>query len=111
MAYATVDQLARALRGRVTPENTDDLQRCADAAALEIDNCVDRAVGDPIDPADPLAVSVNIARGCEWYKANDALFGAIGFSDTGTLKAPEAGFVFRYGATLQPLKRTAGVVA
>jgi hypothetical protein len=110
VSYATVDQLAKALRGRVTPENTADLQRCLDAATVEIDNCVDRPVDDPIDPADPLAVSVNIARGCEWYKANDVIFGAGGFDQTGLLTPPD-GFAFRYGATLQPLKPTAGVVA
>jgi len=110
MAYATVEQLAKALRGRVTPENTDDLQRCLDAAALEIDTAVDRLPDDPIDPADPLACSVNIARGCEWYKANDVVFGAGGFDQTGQLTPPD-GFAFRYGAALSPLKRSAGVVA
>jgi hypothetical protein len=104
MAWGTVDQLAKALRGRVTPENTDDLQRCLDAAALEIVACVARAVDDP------LATSVSIARSCEWYKANDVVFGAGGFDQTGLLTPPD-GFAFRYGATLQPLKRTAGVVA
>jgi hypothetical protein len=110
VSYATVEQLAAALRGRVTAANTDDLQRCLDAAVIEIDSTIDRTVDDPIDPLDPLAVSVNIARGCEWYKANDVVFGAGGFDQTGLLTPPE-GFAFRYGAALQPLKRTAGVVA
>ena len=54
MAYATVDELARALRVTVTPDNTAGLTACLDAAAAEIDHDTDRLDTDPIDPADPI---------------------------------------------------------
>lgn len=41
MAYATVDELAAALRISVTAGNTAALQSCLDAAALEINSAVD----------------------------------------------------------------------
>lgn len=110
MAYATVDQLAAALRTRVTAENTADLQRCIDAAAYEIDAFTDRV--DPIDPLDvgamALAASVNIVRGVEWWKANDAAFGVIGTDETGVLRAPKDPFG-RHTASLVPLKQRWGV--
>ena len=108
MAYATVDELARALRLTVTPENTEGLQACLDAAAVEIDHDIDRPAENPIDPANPLANRVNILRGVEWAKANDAAFGVIGFDGTGTLQAPRDGFN-RHAYTLSPLKRQWGV--
>jgi len=111
MSYATVDQLAAALRMRVTAQNTDDLQRCLDASALEIDAWLDRPVDDPV-PSDAgsqaLAASVNIARGLEWYKANDAAFGAIGFADSGVLRVPGDTFA-RHAAILIPLKLQYGI--
>ena len=55
MAYATVDELARALRIRVTPENTEGLQACLDAAAVEIEHDVDREGGIP--PTIPLQIA------------------------------------------------------
>jgi hypothetical protein len=106
MAYATVDELAAALRVRVTAENTAGLQACLDAAALEIDHTVDALAA--IDPADPLANRVNILRGVEWFKANDAAFGVIGYDDTGALQAPRNGFR-RHAATLIPLKQQWGI--
>jgi hypothetical protein len=42
MAYATIEQVAKALNTRVTPENTAGLQSCVDAAAFEIDSYADR---------------------------------------------------------------------
>jgi hypothetical protein len=225
VAYATVDELAAALRVRLTAENTPGLQACLDAAALEINHELDlparatlpsaawvfdtsTAAGDPgpgtlrlnkptaaatsslyvddhdadgairdltdittgdllvvsdaatdtmwwqfeatgpaaantgwytipVDlddesttPLDPaagerltgrflrvtrlstqrlaLANRVNIVRGVEWYKANDAAFGVIGFNDTGTLTAPRDGFN-RHAFTLTPLKQGFGV--
>lgn len=105
-AYATVDELAAALRVRVTEENTDALQACLDAAAEEIDHDVDRI--EPIPQDDPLANRVNIVRAVEWYKANDAAFGVIGYDQTGALQAPRDGFN-RHAYTLTPLKQQWGL--
>lgn len=106
MAYATVDQLAAALRVTVTPENTPTLQACLDAAAVEIDHAVDWLAGPP--PSNPLLERVNVLRGVEWFKSNDAAFGVIGFDQTGALQAPRDGFA-RHGRTLMPLKEQFGV--
>jgi hypothetical protein len=106
LAYATTNELAAALRITVTAANQETLQACLDAAASEIDHTVDRL--EPIDPADPLANRVNLLRGVEWYKANDAAFGVIGVSDTGTLQAPRNTFR-RHGIALLPLKQQWGV--
>lgn len=230
MPYATVEELAAALRLKVTPENTPTLEACLNAAALEINHYVDRrpvellvsdwfydaatAAADPgagklrmnktsmaavsalylstldadgydhtdtaavlvagdlvrvMAPADPgrfeqftledvptdnggwltipvtwtasggLAVTalptlvtgdrvsvtalqvtpaleqgaalvnrVNVLRGVEWWKANDAAFGVIGFDETGSLTVPRDTFA-RHGRTLVPLKQRWGV--
>jgi hypothetical protein len=108
-AYATVDELAAALRVRVTPENTEALQACLDAAAAEIDHDIDRV--DAVEPGTALfalANRVNILRGVEWWKANDAAFGVIGFDQTGALQAPRDGFN-RHRYTLTPLKEGWGI--
>jgi hypothetical protein len=106
MAYATIDELAAALRITVSPANQAGLQSCLDAAAIEIDDALDRL--EPLDPLDPLANRVNILRGVEWFKANDAAFGVIGVSDTGTLQAPRNTFK-RHSIALLPHKQQWGV--
>jgi len=108
MAYATVEQLAEEVRQPLTDANRDRFQRCLDAAALEIDHYCDRFPDNPIPTGDPLAASVNLARGLEWWKANDAAFGVIGFTDTGALQAPRDSFA-RHGRELIPLKDQFGV--
>lgn len=108
MTYATAEDLAAALRVAVTPKNQAQLDRSLAAAAQEIDHYVDRLADDPIPPDDPLAGSVNIARGVEWFKASDAAFGAVGFSDIGVLAAPADPFA-RHARALIPLKRQFGV--
>jgi hypothetical protein len=114
LAYCTVDELASALRVRVTAENTPGLQACVDAAAVEIDHDVDwRPVVEPLivepdQPPNPLLNRVNILRGVEWHKANDAAFGVIGFDETGALQAPRDGFN-RHAYTLAPVKQRWGV--
>lgn len=107
-AYATTDELATALRIRETPGNTPILQACLDAAAEEIDHEVNRRAAEPIPTGDALANRVNIVRGVEWYKANDAAFGVIGFDQTGALTAPRDGFN-RHAYELLPLKQQWGV--
>jgi hypothetical protein len=110
VAYATPEELASALRIAVTPANQDALLACLDAAALEIDDAIDRV--DPAEPLptgqEPLANRVNIVRGVEWWKSNDAAFGVIGSTDTGALRAPRDGF-YRHRLTLIPLKQQFGV--
>jgi hypothetical protein len=111
VAYATVDDLAAALRVRVTPENTTTLQACVDAAAAEIDHAVDwwPVAREPrTAEQDALLNRVAVLRGVEWYKANDAAFGVIGFDQTGVLTAPRDGFR-RHAAALIPLKEQYGL--
>ena len=104
MAYATIAELAAALRITVTAANQDGLQACLDAAAIEIDHSV-----DALDGADPddLLNRVNVLRAVEWFKANDAVAG-LGFEQIGTLQAPRGTFA-RHAATLIPLKEQWGV--
>jgi hypothetical protein len=106
VAYATVDELAAALRIQVTAANQAGLQACLDAAAIEIDDTLDRV--DPVDPDDPLLNRVNLLRGVEWFKANDAAFGVIGSADTGTMTAPRNTFK-RHAIALLPRKQLFGI--
>jgi hypothetical protein len=108
VAYATVDELAAALRVQVTTKNSDLLQKCVDAASAEIDHESNRYEDSPIAEDDPIAHGVCIARGVEWFKANDAAFGALGFDGTGVLRAPDDPFA-RHAATLIPLKQQFGI--
>ncbi|HKE67389.1 MAG TPA: hypothetical protein VKB59_22510 [Micromonosporaceae bacterium] len=109
MAYATVDQLAAALRIAVTAKNQDALQLSLDAAAQVVDHLCDRPADDPMPtPTPPLAVTENIAIGIEVFKANDAAFGAVGFSDIGVLSVP-ADVYARHAVALVPLKVQFGI--
>jgi len=108
VAYCTIEELAAAIgRGSsFATDNSEALQACVDAAAAEIDHDLDRI--DPMPADDPLANRVNIARATEWWKANDALFGVIGFDQTGALQAPRDGFT-RHAWVLTPLKQRWGI--
>jgi len=115
MAYATVDELAAALRLTVTANNTAALQRCLDSAAREIDATIDAV--PPVAPDPPwtpvgadlaLIKSTNILRGVEWWKANDAAWGVLGFAEVGAMKLPRSTFA-RHAATLIPLKQQWGI--
>jgi hypothetical protein len=107
MAYATVEELAQALRvTNVTPALDELYTACLDAAALEIDDAVDRT--EPIPEGNALANRVNVLRGVEWVKSQDAAFGIIGSSETGALRAPRDSFA-RHASTLLPLKESFGV--
>jgi hypothetical protein len=79
-----------------------------DAAAQEIDHYVDRYLDDPIPEGDALAERVNLHRGVEWVKAQDATFGVIGIPETGALMSPRDTFA-RHGRDLVPLKQLHGV--
>jgi hypothetical protein len=106
LAYATIQELAAALRIQVTAATQEGLQTCLDAAAIEIDDAVDRSA--PIPAGNPLANRINIVRAVEWYKANDAAFGVLGVSDTGTLTAPR-NTMRRHAIALLPLKQQYGL--
>ena len=106
MSYATPEELAGALGVRMTAENAEPLQACLDAAAMEIDHYVDRT--EPLAVPNALANRVNLVRGVEWWKTNDAAFGVIGFDQMGSLQAPRDSFK-RHQKDLTPLKERFGV--
>jgi hypothetical protein len=106
VAYATTEQLAAALEIRVTPENSQLLRECLDAAAAEIDHFLE---GTPIvNPAQGAIVRTNVNRAVEWYKAPATYNGGVGFADTGMMASPASGFE-RHAAALLPYKRNWGV--
>jgi hypothetical protein len=109
MAYATVDQLAAALRTQVTAKNSAQLQDCLDAASEEIDHQLGRPVDAPLpDPPPDVVSQTCVARAVEWWKASDAAFGALGFDGTGVLTAPKDAFA-RHAANLIPYQATFGI--
>jgi hypothetical protein len=109
-AYCSIQELADALRVAVTAANTATLTACCEAAAIEIDDAVDSP--DPPDytgpPWNPLLNRVNVLRGVEWWKANDAAFGVIGYDQTGAIRTPRNGFA-RHSMALMPLRAQFGV--
>lgn len=109
MAYATVEQLAAALRVAVTVKNQDWLQQSVDAAAAVVDHLIDRPADEPLPvPPPALATTENVAIAIEIYKANDAAFGAVGFDNIGVLSVP--GDVYgRHANALLPLKILHGI--
>ena len=108
-AYATTDQLAAALRITATPANEPTLVACLEAAAVEIDDALDLLAPLSFDPPwNPLVNRVNVLRGVEWFKANDAAFGVLGFDQTGAVRTPRNSFA-RHALTLLPLKGQFGV--
>jgi hypothetical protein len=86
MAYADVEALARALRVRVTAENTADLQSKLDAAAAEIDQYLDRGDVALPEPAPAAVIEANVLLGVDLYKGADAAFGVIGFDQIGAIR-------------------------
>lgn len=107
--YATAEDLAAAVRVQLTAKNTEQLESCVAAASEEIDHQLGRLESDPLpDPPPPLVHQVCIARAVEWWKANDAAFGALGFDGTGVLAAPRDGFA-RHAADLIPYQETYGI--
>jgi hypothetical protein len=95
LAYATVDELAEAVRTRVNDKTTPILERCLGAATEEIDDYLG-AVPVPapliVVPPSELIHAECLARAVEWYKANDAALGVLGYNDSGTLKPPDSTF-------------------
>ena len=109
-AYCTIDELAQALRITVTAANTAMLTACCEAAAIEIDASIDSP--DPPDyttTPNPLVNRVNVLRGVEWFKANDAAFGVLGVHESeGAIRTPRNPFL-RSALVLLPLKAQFGV--
>jgi hypothetical protein len=107
MSYASVEELAQVLRIRVTPENTDALQRALDAAADEIDQWLDR--DDPLpDPAPAGVVSANLTMAVDVWKSADAAFGVIGSDVTGAVRV-SSNSVARHQGLLMPWKQKWGI--
>ena len=105
MAYATVDELAAALR--ITGHRGEH-RGAADVPGRG--GRGDRPRGQParaVPTDDPVANRVNILRGVEWWKANDAAFGILGFDET-ALRTPRNSFL-RHRSALIPLKQQWGV--
>lgn len=107
MAYADVDQLAAALKVKVTAASTPVLQSCLDAAAVEIDAKLDRIDPLPVPIAENI-VRTNINRAVEWYKAPDTANGGVGFDQVGTMVTPSSGFE-RHAKTILSSKQQWGV--
>jgi len=113
MSYATAEELAAALHLRVTTANEAGLTACLDAAAAEIDHDCDwiNPGGPTYEAGDQrlaLLGRVNLARAVEWWKANDAAFGVIGFDAIGVLNAPRDQFA-RHALNLAPCKERWGL--
>jgi hypothetical protein len=106
MAYATPEQLADALEIRVTPDNTEELTDCLEAAATEIDHFLEGE--SPGEPPLGIIVRTNINRAVEWFKAPATYNGGVGYVEPGTMAAPQSGFE-RHSAALLPLKAHWGV--
>jgi hypothetical protein len=106
MAFATPEQLAEALDIRVTPENSQLLRDCLDAAMDEIIHCLGRV--PIISPPRGLIVRTNVNRAVEWFKAPATYNGGVGYEQTGVLASPASGFE-RHAAALLPYKTDWGV--
>jgi len=114
MAYARPAELAEELRrDRFDQAEQNRAERCLDAATAEIDEWVDWPDGVPnpdtwTQAQRQLVKTVCLSRAVEHWKAADAAFGAIGFSDIGVLRAPREGFL-RHGMDLIPVKAQWGI--
>lgn len=107
--YATRDQLAAALHVAVSVKNQDDLDACCAAASEEIDQYRDAVADAPLPVPTPALVNrVCVARAVEWWKANDAAFGALGFDGTGVLTTKPDTFA-RHARDLIPYKVQFGI--
>lgn len=108
-AYASVEQLAAALRIRVTAENTPALQLALDSARIEIDQYLDRPATSPLPtPTPPSVVLANTLIAVDHWKAADAAFGVIGFDQIGAIRvSPDQ--IARHLALLTPYKLQWGI--
>lgn len=108
MAYATADELAEALRIKVTAENTALLTACLEAAVDEIDGYLDLIDLLP-DPPPESVVRCNVNRAVEWFKAADTANGGVGFDQVGTLPVPPGDGFARHALTIRRYKQQWGV--
>jgi len=109
VAYATTDELAQALRVRVTPDNDALLSDCLEAAAEEIDAYLDRGSNPLPVPVPSAVVRCNVNRAVEWYKAADAASGSVGVDQTGILPSPPGDGFARHALTIRRFKQGWGV--
>ena len=109
MAYASTDELAQALRVRVTPDNDALLSDCLEAAAEEIDAYLDRGSNPLPVPVPSAVVRCNVNRAVEWYKAADAAGGAVGSDQVGVLPAPPGDGFARHLRSIAFLRMAWGV--
>lgn len=99
MAYAKVNELADALhKTRFDGIEQKVAEDCLDSATAEIDSACDWFGGEP-PPLEVLSVGqrsglrrVCVNRGVEWWKAADAAFQMVGYSDIGILRTPREPF-------------------
>jgi hypothetical protein len=113
VTYASVDQLADALELRVTPDNTQLLQDCLEAAESEINGVLvdaDTATQAAIAAGDVPAIVVRteVNRAVEWFKAPATYNGGVGYSEIGAMASPTTGFE-RHALVLQPLRAAWGI--
>lgn len=109
VAYATVAELARILQ-LTTPsaEQTLALQRCLDAAAVEIDSYLAPAA-PYFPPYPPLVVQVNLERATEHWRQEQSPFGILNLGgETGPTYTSRSSWR-RHANTLLPLKGSFGV--
>lgn len=106
-AYATTEDLADVLKIRSpTGEQEVRLQRCLDAAALEIDKELGLAAPYTEPPA--LVVEVNIERAVEHWQQGQQPFGIVGMGDTGAAYIARDSWD-RHAHKLAPLKVSWGI--
>lgn len=111
--YARPSDLAQELR-KGSFDSTEQLkaERCLNAATSEIDAWLFGSAPPP-DPkpwsiADQDLVKQKcVARAVEHWKAGDAAFGAIGYSDIGVMRAPRESFL-RHALDIVHLKTIEG---
>lgn len=110
-AYASVDELARILQltsPLPTAAQIVALQRCLDAAALEIDSYL--APTAPFYPPYPaLVVEVNLERAVEHWKQEQSPFGIIVLGGESAPSYSSRNSWRRHANTLLPLKSSFGV--
>ena len=83
------EELADALDVRLTPATEQVLTDCLEAAATEIDHCLDDVAITNPPPA--IVVRTNVNRAVEWYKAPATYNGGVGFADSGRAGRPNLG--------------------
>lgn len=108
-AYATVEELARVLKLRDPQTRWQELRRCIETAAIEIDAELGRAAPFSSPPA--LVVQVNLERAVEHWRQQEAPFGLIGLGTEfgGGAERVARDSWDRHAHKLAPLKESWGI--